>query len=206
MSSTSASAAIGTISQTNLTVTAAANTKPYDGTTSAPATPTVTAGNIQTGDTAPTWTETYDTKNAGTGKTLIPAGTVNDGNGGANYNMTYANNTSGIINALGTSCSLGSSVNPSGPGTNVTFTATVNGVPPAADLPTGNVVFSANGTPFATNALVSGSISASTASLPLGTNAMTAQYAGDGNFLGSTGSVAQEVKLFVDTAARPTRC
>jgi hypothetical protein len=51
--------------------------------------------------------------------------------------------------------------------------------------------------PFATNALVSGSISASTDSLPLGTNAMTAQYVGGGNFLGSTGSVAQAVKLFV---------
>jgi hypothetical protein len=73
----------------------------------------------------------------------------------------------------------------------------VNGVPPAADLPTGNVVFLANGTPFATNALVSGSTSASAASLPTGTNDMTAQYIGEGNFLGSTGSIAQVVKLFV---------
>ena len=59
----------GVINQTNLTVTAAANTKIYDGTTSATATPTVTAGSIQTGDTAPTWTETYDNANVGTGKT-----------------------------------------------------------------------------------------------------------------------------------------
>jgi hypothetical protein len=70
-------------------------------------------------------------------------------------------------------------------------------VPPSADLPTGNVVFSAKGTPFATNALVSGSTSASAASLPLGTNAVMAQYAGDAKFLGSTGSVAQVVKLSV---------
>lgn len=102
-----------------------------------------------------------------------------------------------VVTALTTFCSLASSVNPSAPGSNVTFTATVSGVPPAADLPPGDVIFSANGTPFATNALVSGSISASTDSLPLGTNAMTAQYVGGGNFLGSTGSVAQAVKLFV---------
>jgi hypothetical protein len=172
-------------------VTAVPNTKTYDGTTSAATTPTVT-GSIQTGDGA-TWTETYDTKNAGTGKTLTPAGTVSDGNGGANYIVTFASNTNGVITALTTSCSLASSVNPSGPGTNATFTAAVNGVPPAADLPTGDVVFSANGTPFATNALASSSISASTASLPLGTNALTARYAGDGNFLGSTGSLSQEV-------------
>ena len=36
---------------TNLTVTAAANTKTYDGDTSATATPTITAGSIQSGDT-----------------------------------------------------------------------------------------------------------------------------------------------------------
>ena len=65
-------------------MTAAANTKTYDGTTSATGTPTITAGAIQTGDTAPTWTETYDNRNAGTGKTLTPAGKVNDGNSGLN--------------------------------------------------------------------------------------------------------------------------
>ena len=189
--------ASGVINQTNLTVTAASNTKAYNGTTSAAAVPTVTSGSVQTGDSAPAWTETYDTKNAGTGKTLTPAGTVNDGNGGANYHVTYAVNTSGVINALTTSCSLGSSPNPSGPGTNVTFTATVNGVPPATDLPSGNVVFSANGTRFSTNALSNGGITADTATLPLGTNAMTAQYVGDGNFLSSTGTVDQVVKLFV---------
>jgi hypothetical protein len=92
---------------------------------------------------------------------------------------------------------LASSVNPSGPGTNVTLTATVAGVPPAADPPSGDVVFSANGLPFATNTLVSGTINASTTSLPLGTNAITAQYLGGGNFLGSTGSVAQVVESSV---------
>jgi YDG domain len=89
--------ATGVINQTNLTVTAAANTKTYDGNPSAAATPTVTAGAIQTGDTAPTWTETYTTKHAGTGKTLTPAGTVNDANGGANYSVTLTPVASGVI-------------------------------------------------------------------------------------------------------------
>ena len=60
-------------------------------TTSATGTPTITAGAIQTGDTAPTWTETYDTKNVGTGKTLMPAGVVSDGNSGLNYNVHLRN-------------------------------------------------------------------------------------------------------------------
>src|SRR4029079_18945522 len=70
----------GVINQRAITVTAAANSKTYDGTTSAAATPTVSpAGSIQTGDTA-NFTESYDNKNAGTGKTLTPAGSVSDGN------------------------------------------------------------------------------------------------------------------------------
>ena len=71
-----------------LTVTAATNTKTYDGTTSAAATPTITAGALARTDTA-NFTETYDSKNVGTGKTLTPSGTVNDGNSGNNYTYTF---------------------------------------------------------------------------------------------------------------------
>ncbi|MGO8927524.1 MAG: beta strand repeat-containing protein [Limisphaerales bacterium] len=196
----------GVINAANLTVTAVANTKIYDGTTSAAATPTITAGTIMSGDTAPVWTETYATQNVGTGLTLTPAGVVSDGNGGLNYNYDYVPVTSGEIDPLATATLLTSTVNPSGSGANVTFTATVTGVPPAADPPTGNVVFLANGTPFATNGpLASGditahttplpvSITASTASLPVGINTMTAQYLGDGIFQASTsGSLVQVV-------------
>src|ERR687887_36806 len=62
-------------------VTAATNTKVYDATTSAAATPTITSGTLVSGDTA-NFTESYDNKNVGTGKTLTPSGSVNDGNGG----------------------------------------------------------------------------------------------------------------------------
>ncbi|MEI8044323.1 MAG: YDG domain-containing protein, partial [Verrucomicrobiota bacterium] len=89
-------ATAATISQTNITVTAAANSKTYDGTTNAAATPTITAGSLQATDAA-NFTETYDTRNVGTGKTLTPAGSVTDGNGGANYAVTFANDITGEI-------------------------------------------------------------------------------------------------------------
>src|SRR6185369_7748409 len=88
----------GVINQRAITVTAAANTKTYDGTTSAAATPTISpAGSIQTGDTA-NFSESYDNRNAGSGKTLTPAGTVTDGNSGNNYSYSFVSSTNGVIN------------------------------------------------------------------------------------------------------------
>ena len=82
-----------------LTVTASPNTKPYDGTTSAAAAPTITSGSLAPGDTA-SFTESYSTQNVGTGLTLTPIGTVSDGNGGKNYDVTFVDNTSGAITAM----------------------------------------------------------------------------------------------------------
>ncbi len=81
-----------------ITVTAAANNKPYDGSTSAVAVPTITGGTLASGDT-PSFTEAYASKNVGTSLTLTPSGSVNDGNNGANYSVTFANNTTGAITA-----------------------------------------------------------------------------------------------------------
>ncbi|WP_281321933.1 YDG domain-containing protein [Flavobacterium aestivum] len=81
-----------------LTITAAPNTKNYDGTVSSASTPSITSGSIQTGDTSG-FTETYDTKNKGVGKTLTPSGIVNDGNSGNNYAYTFVNSSAGVINA-----------------------------------------------------------------------------------------------------------
>ncbi len=87
-----------TITARPITVTAAANTKTYDGTTSAAATPTVTSGTLVGGDT-PDFTEAYSGKNAGTGLTLTPSGTVDDGNGGDNYDVTFDSVSTGVITA-----------------------------------------------------------------------------------------------------------
>ncbi len=85
-----------TIFQRAITVTAAADSKQYDGTTTSSGVPTVTFGAIAPGD-SPDFTQTFDTKHAGTGKTLTPAGSVNDGNMGQNYAVTFAPVMTGTI-------------------------------------------------------------------------------------------------------------
>jgi hypothetical protein len=87
--------AAGTIIPAALTISAATNTKTYDATTSAVATPTVLG--LQTGDTVTGLAEAYAEKNAGTGKTLLVSGyTVNDGNSGNNYTVV-SNTAAGTI-------------------------------------------------------------------------------------------------------------
>jgi len=84
------------IAQAPLTITAAANTKTYDGTTNAAAVPTVTG--LQGFDTVTGLAETYDTRNVGTGKTLtVITYTVNDGNAGANYTVNTVSSSAGEI-------------------------------------------------------------------------------------------------------------
>jgi hypothetical protein len=79
-----------------LTITAAANTKTYDGTTNAAAVPTVTG--LHGFDTVTGLAEAYTTKNVGTGKTLaVNTYTVNDGNGGANYTVNTVSSSAGEI-------------------------------------------------------------------------------------------------------------
>ena len=85
-----------TVSPEALTITAAANTKVYDGTTSASAVPTITSGSLATGDTAD-FTESYSAAGAGTWLTLAPHGTVSDGNGGNNYTYTFVPVSTGVI-------------------------------------------------------------------------------------------------------------
>ncbi|MDX1407960.1 MAG: YDG domain-containing protein, partial [Saprospiraceae bacterium] len=87
-----------TINQRPITVTAASDSKEYDGNSNSSGVPSITSGSLASGDTA-TWTQSFDNKNAGTGKTLTPAGSVSDGNSGNNYTVTFATNTTGVITA-----------------------------------------------------------------------------------------------------------
>ncbi|QKJ31112.1 gliding motility-associated C-terminal domain-containing protein [Mucilaginibacter mali] len=91
--------ATGVITAKDLTVTAQADTKAYDGTGASGVAPVV--GTLVSGDlvaTAPT--QSFNNKNAGTGKTLTASGLViNDGNSGNNYNVSYVTNTTGAITA-----------------------------------------------------------------------------------------------------------
>ena len=90
-----------------LTITAAANTKTYDGTTIASTIPTISG--LMGSDSVTGLAETYDSENAGTGKTLsVSAYTVNDGNNGNNYAVSTVASTGGVINKASSSIVLGS--------------------------------------------------------------------------------------------------
>lgn len=85
-----------TINRASITVTASANTKRYDRTTSAAAIPTITSGSLATGDTA-TWSESYRDAAMGTNLELVPSGSISDGKGGDNYSITFVNSFNGTI-------------------------------------------------------------------------------------------------------------
>ena len=75
------------ISSYALTITAAANTKTYDGTTGAGGADREMSDRLQGSDTADLEARPTATANVGTGLTLTSGGVVNDGNGGDNYTV-----------------------------------------------------------------------------------------------------------------------
>ena len=96
---TFAPAATGLITPRAITITAAADTKGYDGSTASAGVPTITSGTLApVGGDVTVLSQSFDNRNAGTNKVLTPAGQVNDGNGGNNYRITYVPVTTGVIN------------------------------------------------------------------------------------------------------------
>jgi hypothetical protein len=84
------------ITAVTLTLAAVANTRTYDGSTSAAAMPAISG--LQGSDTVTGLAETYDTPDAGTGKTLsVSAYTVNDGNNGNNYTVNTVTSIAGVV-------------------------------------------------------------------------------------------------------------
>jgi hypothetical protein len=124
------------ITAATLTITAAANAKIYDGSTSAAVIP-ITSG-LKGSDTVTGLAETYDTPDAGAGKTLsVSAYTVNDGNSGNNYTISTVTSTAGVINKAMSLISLG--------GLNQTYDGTAQSAT-ATTIPTGlTVSFTYNG-------------------------------------------------------------
>ena len=86
---------IGTITPAPLTVSAVTDSRVYNGTTSSSGTPTITAGQLFSGDTA-SFTQAFDSRNAGS-RMLVASGLLNDGNGGQNYSVNFVP-VSGMIN------------------------------------------------------------------------------------------------------------
>ncbi len=94
---TTVSNTTGLINKASLTITAIANTKTYDSTTTAAATPTVSG--LVGADSVTGLAEVYGDKNPGRGKTLsVSAYTVSDSNHGNNYSVIKVINTTGVIN------------------------------------------------------------------------------------------------------------
>ncbi len=79
-----------TITPEALTVSAASDSRVYNGTTASTGAPVITSGTVFAGDTAG-FTQAFASKNVlGTnGSTLVASGGVSDANGGANYALTF---------------------------------------------------------------------------------------------------------------------
>ena len=107
-----------------------------------------------------------------------------------------------VVNAVATTTTLISSLNPSTTGQSVTFTATVAG---SGGTLTGTVTFTVNGTaqtPMTLNG--SGQATYTTTSLPVGQNHVTATYSGNATFGTSTSSALTQTVNAISTTTKLT--
>lgn len=111
-------------------------------------------------------------------------------------NTNFATSTSAPQNALvsqaDTTTTLTTSPNPSTIVASVTLSATVAIVAPGTQTPTGVVDFFNGNTALGTGTLTNGVATLTTTSLPVGTNALKADYQGSTNDLVSTSSVVNQ--------------
>lgn len=99
------------------------------------------------------------------------------------------------VNRADTSTQVLSSANPSVVGSSVTFTAHVTVKAPGAGTPTGTIQFQMDGTDLGPRvALIGDSASMTAFALPAGTHTVSAIYAGDGSFAGSSDSLSQSIQ------------
>ena len=113
--------------------------------------------------------------------------------GDANFQGSAGNTVTANVAPAGTQTALASSVNPSVAGQSVTFTATVTVDAPGAGTPTGSVQFVDGVTPLGSGTLSGGVATFSTSALAGGSHSITAVYAGDGSFAGSTSAALTQV-------------
>ncbi len=117
---------------------------------------------------------------------------------GYQFQLSYAGGTGNDIvltslnGKLASAASLQSTLNPSGIGQSVTFTAALSG---SAGVATGNVAFRDGATTLATVALSSGSATYTTSALSVGAHSITAEYGGDGVYGGASAELTQTVVL-----------
>jgi hypothetical protein len=147
----------------------------------------ITGCGAVTVDTA-TGTATCPVTYTSAGAHLVVAGYSGHGAFGAS-----SGSLTQIVNKEATTTVVTSSANPSAARQPVTFTATVSG-PPGTGTPTGQVTFSAGGTPIGTGMLdSSGTAQTATSSLTAGHHTITAVYHGDSTFYASSAQLTQTV-------------
>lgn len=176
------------VSKLTLTVTACSTNKVYGA-----ALPGLTASysGFVNGDTvsslsAPAVLGT--TASAGSGVGIYPI--TASGASGGNYGISYVAGTLTIVKA-GTLGIVSSSRNPSPTGQSVAFTFAVNAVAPGAGTLTGTVQFKADGANVGgAMPINAGAVSYTTSTLAHGSHTVAAEYAGDGNFIGTTNSLS----------------
>ncbi len=95
------------------------------------------------------------------------------------------------VNQASTTLALTSSVNPSGFGQSVTFTATI--MPQYGGQASGTITFKDGATTLGSGAVSGNAASLTTSGLAVGTHSITAIYGGDSNFTGSTSPVLSQV-------------
>ena len=162
-------------------------TRAYDGTTTATSSLLTIGNNLDGANLTLSGSANLASSNVGLQNITSFAGLSLGGAAVGNYTLSGASGSVTITKAA-SSIALTSATNPSGYKNSISFTATL---PTTAS---GNVIFLTASGAFSTNALVSGSAgSLSITNLPRGTNLITVQYGGDGNYLGSTNTLNQIV-------------
>jgi hypothetical protein len=148
-------------------------------------------------------------KDDGSFSTTVNTSSLGPGVYTVNYVFAATSEFSGVSNSNGrltvnktaSSTSLSATPNPSSPGQQVTFTATVTGT---GGTPSGTVTFSDGGTTLGTGTLINGATTYQTTSLSAGSHTITATYNGDSNFGTSSGTVTQVVKTTSSTSMSAT--
>ncbi|MEI9811734.1 MAG: Ig-like domain repeat protein [Acidobacteriota bacterium] len=112
--------------------------------------------------------------------------------GDSNYASSIGSVTQ-TVNPAATTTTLTSTPSSSAPSQTVTLTAAIAVTAPGAGTPTGTVSFFDGSTLIMTSPVSAGSASITTSSLTTGPHTLSAIYAGDANFSGSTGTASHSV-------------
>ncbi len=114
-------------------------------------------------------------------------------NGDSNFSSSNSTALHQVVNRVGSTTSLASSLDPSIGGRSVTFKATLSPAAPAHGTPGGTVTFYDGTTAIDTETLAGGTASYTTSLLAGGGHAISVVYAGDSNFTGSQSPVINQV-------------